>query len=89
MKTAVSVDGGRSPTLPGSLVANRQAMINARVTVRQLPGRAFDGRVTRIAGTLDPALRTLNVEIDIPNPKGELPAPGNARADANPSRSRA
>ena len=42
------------------------------VSVRELPGRVFDGRVTRTAGTLDPALRTLNVEIDIPNPKGEL-----------------
>jgi membrane fusion protein, multidrug efflux system len=42
------------------------------VSIRQLRGRVFDGRVTRTAGTLDPALRTLNVEIDIPNPKGEL-----------------
>jgi RND family efflux transporter MFP subunit len=42
------------------------------VSVRELPGRVFDGRVTRTAGTLDPALRTLNVEIDVPNPKGEL-----------------
>jgi RND family efflux transporter MFP subunit len=42
------------------------------VSVRELPGRLFDGRVTRTAGTLDPALRTLNVEIDVPNPKGEL-----------------
>jgi RND family efflux transporter MFP subunit len=44
----------------------------ASVAVRQIPGRVFEGRVTRTAGTLDPALRTLNVEIDIPNPKGEL-----------------
>jgi RND family efflux transporter MFP subunit len=44
----------------------------ARVAIRQIPGRVFEGRVTRTAGTLDPALRTLNVEIDIPNPKGEL-----------------
>ncbi len=44
----------------------------ATVSVRELPGRVFDGRVTRTAGTLDPALRTLNVEIDIPNPEGAL-----------------
>ncbi len=44
----------------------------AEVSIRQVPGRVFEGRVTRTAGTLDPALRTLNVEIDIPNPKGEL-----------------
>jgi membrane fusion protein, multidrug efflux system len=42
------------------------------VTVRQLPGRVFDGRVTRTAGSLDPASRTLNVEIDVSNPSGEL-----------------
>jgi RND family efflux transporter MFP subunit len=44
----------------------------ASVAVRELPGRAFTGQVTRTAGTLDPSSRTLNVEIDIPNPKGEL-----------------
>jgi RND family efflux transporter MFP subunit len=44
----------------------------ATVSVRQLPGRAFEGRVTRTAGALDPASRTLNVEIDVPNPTGEL-----------------
>jgi membrane fusion protein (multidrug efflux system) len=44
----------------------------AGVSIRQIPGRVFEGRVTRTAGTLDPALRTLNVEIDIPNPNGEL-----------------
>jgi RND family efflux transporter MFP subunit len=44
----------------------------ASIAVRQLPGRAFEGRVARTSGTLDPTLRTLDVEIDIPNPKGEL-----------------
>jgi membrane fusion protein (multidrug efflux system) len=44
----------------------------ANVSVRQLPGRAFGGHVTRTAGALDPASRTLNVEIDVPNPVGEL-----------------
>jgi RND family efflux transporter MFP subunit len=45
---------------------------SASVSIRQLPGRVFDGRVTRTAGALDPASRTLNVEIDVPNPTGEL-----------------
>jgi RND family efflux transporter MFP subunit len=44
----------------------------ASVSIREIPGRVFEARVTRTAGTLDPALRTLNVEIDIPNPRGEL-----------------
>jgi RND family efflux transporter MFP subunit len=44
----------------------------ASVSVRQLPGRVFDGHVTRTAGTLDPSSRTLNVEVDVPNASGEL-----------------
>jgi RND family efflux transporter MFP subunit len=44
----------------------------ASVSVRQRPGRSFQAQVTRTAGTLEPASRTLNVEIDIPNPTGEL-----------------
>ena len=44
----------------------------ASVFVRQLPGRVFDGHVTRTAGTIDPSARTLNVEIDLSNPTGAL-----------------
>jgi membrane fusion protein, multidrug efflux system len=44
----------------------------ANVSIRQLPGRTFEGRVARTAGSLDPASRTLNTEIDVPNPTGEL-----------------
>ena len=44
----------------------------ASLTVRQLPGRVFEGHVTRNAGTLDAASRTLNVEVDVPNAGGEL-----------------
>jgi len=44
----------------------------ANVMVRQVPGRNFEGKVTRTAGTLDPTSRTLAVEIDVPNPTGEL-----------------
>jgi membrane fusion protein (multidrug efflux system) len=45
---------------------------SASVSVRELPGHAFDGHVTRTTGTLDPASRTLKVQIDVPNPTGEL-----------------
>jgi RND family efflux transporter MFP subunit len=44
----------------------------ASVSIRQLPGRVFDGHVTRTAGTIDPTSRTLRVEIDVPNPTGDL-----------------
>jgi len=57
------------PQTFASSVKNGEA---ASVTVRQLPGRVFEGHVIRTAGTLDPTSRTLNVEIDVPNPTGEL-----------------
>ncbi len=44
----------------------------ATVTVREFPGRSFDGQVARTAGALDSATRTLNTEIRVPNPDGTL-----------------
>src|SRR5205814_8326973 len=44
----------------------------AKVAVRNFRGRVFTGRVTRTAGALDAASRTLRTEVDLPNPKGEL-----------------
>jgi RND family efflux transporter MFP subunit len=44
----------------------------ADVTVRQLPGRVFPGKVTRTAGAIDPTSRTLLTEVQVPNPAGEL-----------------
>jgi len=40
--------------------------------VRNYPGEEFIGAVARTAGTLDPASRTLNVEVDCPNPNARL-----------------
>jgi RND family efflux transporter MFP subunit len=44
----------------------------AEVVVRQYPGRKFVGKVTRTAGALDPTSRTLETEVVVPNPTGEL-----------------
>jgi membrane fusion protein (multidrug efflux system) len=46
----------------------------ARATVRvdALPGQVFEGRVRRLGAELDPASRTLPVEVEIPNPRGLL-----------------
>lgn len=38
----------------------------------EFPGRSFDGTLVRTAEAIDPASRTLLVEIDVPNRKGEL-----------------
>jgi membrane fusion protein (multidrug efflux system) len=45
---------------------------DAKIGLKNFPGRAFAGKVARTAGALDPASRTLRTEVDLPNPKGEL-----------------
>jgi RND family efflux transporter MFP subunit len=49
--------------------------VEAIVHVPEMPGREFRGTVTRIATALQPDTRTLQTEIDVPNPDGAL-APG-------------
>ena len=44
----------------------------AKVTVRELTGRVFEGHVAHTAGVLDPVTRTLNTEIRVPNPDAKL-----------------
>jgi RND family efflux transporter MFP subunit len=44
----------------------------AALTVSQMPGRTFQGTVSRTANALDPASRTMLVEVDVPNPDGTL-----------------
>jgi RND family efflux transporter MFP subunit len=44
----------------------------ATLVVRALPERAFAAAVTRMADALDPATRTMRVEVDVPNPDGAL-----------------
>jgi len=44
----------------------------AKVSVRELTGQVFEGKVARTAGALDPVTRTLNTEIRLPNPDGKL-----------------
>lgn len=44
----------------------------AKLTVSNLPGKTFTGRVARTASSLDPSTRTLLTEIQVPNTAGEL-----------------
>ena len=44
----------------------------AVLTVSNLPGRVFHGNVARTANALDPANRTMLVEVAVPNPDGAL-----------------
>jgi len=53
----------------------------ARISVSNLPGRHFTGAVARTANALDPASRTLLVEVHVPNPDGALLPGMYARVD--------
>ncbi|MBI5480887.1 MAG: efflux RND transporter periplasmic adaptor subunit [Deltaproteobacteria bacterium] len=44
----------------------------AYVELDAMPGRRFEGKVVRLAPGFDPTTRTLDVEVRIPNPNGEL-----------------
>ncbi len=44
----------------------------ARVEVDAFPGETFNGRVARVAPVLDPATRTAQIEVEIPNPGNRL-----------------
>ncbi len=44
----------------------------AYLTLSEFPGREFSGKVVRTARAIDPASRTLLVEVDVPNANGAL-----------------
>jgi RND family efflux transporter MFP subunit len=46
--------------------------VEASVRVPEMPGVEFRGTVTRVASALQPGTRTLQTEIDVPNPDGTL-----------------
>jgi membrane fusion protein, multidrug efflux system len=58
--------------IPQTNVRSIQPGLTAEVLVNEFPGRAFAGKVARVAGALDPVSRTLLTEVQVPNGKGEL-----------------
>lgn len=46
--------------------------IKADLTFAEFPGRRFQGTLVRTSRSIDPTARTLNVEVDVDNSKGEL-----------------
>jgi RND family efflux transporter MFP subunit len=55
----------------------------AELTFTELPGRIFTAEVMRTAGAVDPASRTLLVELQLPNPRGEILAGSYAQVRFN------
>ena len=58
--------------VPQSYAPDIDAGQKAGVSVRELPGRVFEGTVTRTAGAIDPTSRTLLTEVQVPNHDGLL-----------------
>ena len=55
--------------VPESEVPLVKVGTKATVTVRELPGQEFNGKVSRFGVALEQNTRTMQTEIDIPNPK--------------------
>jgi membrane fusion protein (multidrug efflux system) len=58
--------------VPQDVAPGVRAQLPANVGVREYPGRTFVGTVTRAAGELDAATRTMNTEVRVPNGDGAL-----------------
>jgi RND family efflux transporter, MFP subunit len=56
--------------LPESDVTAIETGMDVTVTFPELPGESFQAKISRTAGALDPASKTMQVEIDIDNPNG-------------------
>lgn len=57
----------------------------AEVTFLEMPGKNFDATVIATAGAVDPTTRTLQVELQLPNPHGDLFAGSYAQVRFNHS----
>lgn len=58
--------------VPQDVAPGVRAGVPAKVTVREYPGRVFQGTVTRAAEALDPGSRTMNTEVRVPNGDGAM-----------------
>jgi membrane fusion protein, multidrug efflux system len=58
--------------LPQDVASGVKVDVPAQVSIREFPGRVFEGKVTRASGALDMGTRTMTTEVRVPNPKAEL-----------------
>ncbi len=71
--TLVSVDPVRVfIQVPQDVSPSIRVNAPADVSVREYPGRHFQGTITRAAGALDTATRTMNTEVRVPNADNAL-----------------
>lgn len=58
--------------IPQTEVPLVRTELPAVVTVEELPGKAFAGKITRFAYALDDMTKTMAAEVELPNPDGAL-----------------
>jgi RND family efflux transporter MFP subunit len=59
-------------SVPQAYAPSMKVGAKANVTLQEFPGQKFMGTVARTAEAIDPATRTLNTEVDVPNKNGKL-----------------
>lgn len=59
-------------SVPQAYAPSMKVGVKAVVTLQEFPGQKFTGTVVRTADAIDPATRTLNTEVDVPNKEGKL-----------------
>ena len=59
-------------SVPQAYAPSMKAGVKAAVTLQEFPGQKFTATVARTAEAIDPATRTLNTEVDVPNKDGKL-----------------
>jgi multidrug efflux system membrane fusion protein len=59
-------------SVPQAYAPSMKVGTKAVVTLQEFPGQKFIGTVVRTADAIDPATRTLNTEVDVPNRDGKL-----------------
>ena len=59
-------------SVPQAYAPAMKVGVKAAVTLQEFPGQKFVGTIARTADAIDPATRTLNTEVDVPNKDGKL-----------------
>jgi membrane fusion protein, multidrug efflux system len=59
-------------SVPQAYAPNIKTGMKANVTLQEFPSQKFVGTVVRTADAIDPATRTLNTEVDVPNKDGKV-----------------
>ncbi len=59
-------------SVPQAYAPAMKVGVKATVTLQEFPGQKFTGTIARTADAIDPATRTLNTEVDVPNKDGKL-----------------